>query len=129
MQKGGALVCARAPAPPAVIDFSFARTPLKHTHTKRRQTNATHTQPNATQNGKPWRWNCVQGGSWQNAPARVLEVTTAHNGGAQRLATRVVPRNWGGGQLMDDVVMTCDVQLLPDSLCPAAKITYSMTYT
>ena len=68
----------------------------------------------------------MQGGSWQNAPAQVLECAT-HDGGA-RLVTRVVPRNWGGGQLMSDVEMACDVTLLPDTLCPTAKIAFSMTY-
>lgn len=44
-------------------------------------------------NGQPWKWNPVQGGSWQNQPANVHKCCA--EGGA--LVTVVNPRNWAGG--------------------------------
>lgn len=59
---------------------------------------------------KPWRWNPVQGGSWQNGPPRLV----ANNLGGDSVAVTSVPRNWGGQQLMDDVLMVTETKLLPD---------------
>lgn len=55
-----------------------------------------HAAANAAPNthrlpGKPWRWNPVQGGSWQNRPARVLACDKPT---PNRICTAVVPRNW-----------------------------------
>lgn len=62
--------------------------------------------------GRPWRWNPVQCGSWQNAPARVLKC--ALEGG--RITTEVQPRNWAGQQLLEDVVMRSDINIASDHI-------------
>ncbi|KAI8473268.1 MAG: hypothetical protein J3K34DRAFT_411475 [Monoraphidium minutum] len=62
-------------------------------------------------NGKPWRWNPVQGGSWENRPAQVVACEKASG---QKLRTVVHPRNWAGQQLLDDVTMTAGITLQPD---------------
>ncbi|KAF6253016.1 hypothetical protein COO60DRAFT_1549570 [Scenedesmus sp. NREL 46B-D3] len=59
-------------------------------------------------NGKPWSWNPVQCGSWQNRPARVLECSKKGN----CIVTQVNPRNWAGQQLCDDVWMRADISLV-----------------
>lgn len=64
-------------------------------------------------NGQPWRWNPVQGGSWQNRPARVLECTRPSG---NVLRTRVNPRNWAGQELLDDVTMSAIITLQPDHI-------------
>jgi hypothetical protein len=63
-------------------------------------------------NGRPWRWNPVQGGSWQNVPSRVLFAGGAHGGKQLSVATH--PRNWAGGQLLDDCLMTTAVRFLKE---------------
>jgi hypothetical protein len=75
-------------------------------------------------NGKPWRWNPVQGGSWQNRPARVLECAKVeHN----RLRTAVVPRNWAGQELCEDVVMRAEITLQNDHIHLEHTFEYSGT--
>lgn len=54
------------------------------------------------------RWNPVQGGSWQNSLPRLL----ASSVGSATVTTAAVPRNWGGQQLLDDVLMVTQAQLL-----------------
>lgn len=63
--------------------------------------------------GKPWRWNCVQGGSWQDRPGRVLECAAVS---PSQLRTRVNPRNWGGQELIEDVVMSANITLQMDHI-------------
>lgn len=58
-------------------------------------------------NGKPWSWNPVQCGSWQNHPARVLQCSL---GGPNHIITQVNPRNWAGQQLCEDVTMRADIK-------------------
>ncbi|KAI8470992.1 MAG: hypothetical protein J3K34DRAFT_458571 [Monoraphidium minutum] len=72
---------------------------------------------------KPWRWNPVQCGSWQNFRARALN-TVVEGVPASRVATQSHPRNWGGQELITDVTMGSDYRLLSDALAA----TYSMTY-
>jgi hypothetical protein len=62
-------------------------------------------------NGKPWRWNPVQGGSWQNKPARVL--VCGHAQGRQ-LTAASQPRNWAGQELLSDCLMTTAVRFLAE---------------
>ncbi len=71
-------------------------------------------------NGKPWRWNPVQGGDWRGKPARVLEQK--HD--ADSLFIKSVPVNWAGGQDITDVALTQTVQLKSQ----VAHIHYTMTY-
>lgn len=56
------------------------------------------------------RWNPVQGGSWQNGPPKVL----ASSMGAASATVAAVPRNWGGQQLLDDVLMITEAELHPN---------------
>eukprot|EP00882_Tetradesmus_deserticola_P030684 GHRQ01034569.1.p2 GENE.GHRQ01034569.1~~GHRQ01034569.1.p2 ORF type:complete len:127 (-),score=25.23 GHRQ01034569.1:228-608(-) len=59
---------------------------------------------------RPWRWNPVQGGSWHNAPPKLL----ARSAFGDMISTSVLPRNWGGQDLLEDVVMTTQTLLLPN---------------
>lgn len=52
-------------------------------------------------NGKPWRWNPVQGGDWKGRPAKLLELqhtrTTLHS--------RTQPKHWASGVDFTNAVM------------------------
>lgn len=52
-------------------------------------------------NGKPWRYNPVQGGSWKNAPAEVLESKSD----ATSLYAKTKPRHWATGALTPECAM------------------------
>lgn len=52
-------------------------------------------------NGKPWRYNPVQGGSWKNAPSTVLE----HSRERETLYAKIQPRHWATGAALSEVVM------------------------
>lgn len=71
-------------------------------------------------NDRPWRWNPVMGGSWQNHPPRVLfcgPVETGgggKGGGSVQLVAASHPRNWAGQQLLDDCLMTTAVRFLAE---------------
>ncbi len=52
-------------------------------------------------NKKPWRWNPVQGGHYQGAPAKVLESKVTD----QSLYVKSIPINWAGGQLLEECRM------------------------
>lgn len=75
-------------------------------------------------NGTPWRWNPVQVGSWQNKPSKVVCCSTE---GSDRLKAEVIPRNWAGQQLCEDVVMRSDIRLQRAN--KHAHVTFTMHYT
>ncbi len=52
-------------------------------------------------NGKPWRWNPVQGGGWRGEPARTLAFTNT----ATTLYAKTLPRHWATGVDLPEVVM------------------------
>lgn len=52
-------------------------------------------------NGKPWRYNPVQGGSWENRPAEVLETKSDPTS----LYTRTQPRHWATGAATPECIM------------------------
>ena len=52
-------------------------------------------------NGTPWRYNPVQGGSWRNEPAELLE--SKQEGGVYYAKTR--PRHWATGAWLPEVTM------------------------
>lgn len=58
-------------------------------------------------NGKPWRWNPVQGGNWTGIGARVSDFS------AEKMAIKAttVPRHWASGEEISDVVFTQKIQL------------------
>ena len=71
-------------------------------------------------NGKPWRFNPVQGGSWRNTPA---EVDDAHFDAAN-LYTKTKPRHWATGALLPECVMEQWLRLEG----PLARLKFKMTY-
>lgn len=52
-------------------------------------------------NGKPWRYNPVQGGSWRNEPALVIESREEKD----QLYAKIRPRHWATGELLKEVEM------------------------
>ncbi|MBI5799648.1 MAG: hypothetical protein HZA92_02830, partial [Verrucomicrobia bacterium] len=52
-------------------------------------------------NGKPWRWNPVQGGGWRGEPARTLAFTNT----ATTLYAKTLPKHWATGADLPEVVM------------------------
>ncbi|MDB6120897.1 MAG: hypothetical protein JWO08_4678 [Verrucomicrobiaceae bacterium] len=72
-------------------------------------------------NGKPWRYNPVQGGSWKGLPAVVLEQKEENNA----LYVKTQPRQWASGKDVDDMIME-EWLSLEGSL---AKLKFRMTYT
>ncbi|PQO27587.1 hypothetical protein C5Y96_18845 [Blastopirellula marina] len=69
---------------------------------------------------KPWVYNPVQGGSYQNQPSKVTEFRSND----KTLFAKITPRNWAGGQLLDEVTMTETISL-EDYF---AKIEFQMNY-
>lgn len=72
-------------------------------------------------NGKPWRYNPVQGGSWKNEPA-LLRETRLEKG---VLYVKTTPRHWASGKLLDEVTMEQWLRLEGG----LARLKFKMTYT
>lgn len=72
-------------------------------------------------NGKPWRYNPVQGGSWRNEPAKVLESREEKD----RLYAKVTPRHWATGRLLEEVTLEQWLHLEGG----LARMKFKMTYT
>lgn len=53
-------------------------------------------------NGKPWRYNPVQGGDWHGLPAKVIEFKAES---ATKLHAKTQPRHWANGKALDECVM------------------------
>ena len=68
-----------------------------------------------------WRWNPVQGGSWQNDKPALLEFKNTGNS----IYAKVHPRNWAGKQLLKDVVMEEWIRLEGN----LAHIKFKFSYT
>ena len=60
-------------------------------------------------NGNPWVWNPVQGGSWNDAPSEIIEFKKISD---REAYVKTIPRNWGGCELCNDVIMESSVKLL-----------------
>lgn len=73
-------------------------------------------------NGRPWRWNPVQGGSWDDQPSKLISIQKLSD---TEIVTKCNPRNWGGCQLCDDVIMTTHVKLVGDSAKVSCKMEYN----
>jgi len=71
-------------------------------------------------NGKPWRWNPVQGGGWRGEPARTLAFTNT----ATTLFAKTLPKHWATGVDLPDVVMEEWLTLTNR----AAHLRFRMTY-
>ena len=52
-------------------------------------------------NGKPWRYNPVQGGSWKGTPATVIETKEAKDS----LYVKTKPRQWASGNEVNDMLI------------------------
>lgn len=74
-----------------------------------------------TWNGKPWRWNPVQGGDWKGAAAKVLELESDET----TLRSKSLGRHWSGCVDLPDVTFEQAITLDAD----VAHVRYRMTYT
>ena len=72
-------------------------------------------------NGKPWRWNPVQAGNWQNAPAELTSFSL--NGFTIESAS--VPVHWATGELLREVKLRQKI-VLQDFM---VRIDYEMDYS
>jgi len=72
-------------------------------------------------NGKPWRWNPVQGGNWTGLGARLSEFASEKN----LLTASTIPRHWASGEEITDVEFTQKIQLDGD----IAIIDFTMRYS
>eukprot|EP00877_Chromochloris_zofingiensis_P012272 jgi/Chrzof1/7299/Cz02g18100.t1 len=72
---------------------------------------------------KPWRWNPVQCGSWQNYLSKVLSFKVLSKPQKQ-IQVQLNPRNWGGQELISDVIMGSQITLQQD----VVKVRFSMYY-
>ncbi|MBL9131783.1 MAG: hypothetical protein JNG86_11320 [Verrucomicrobiaceae bacterium] len=71
--------------------------------------------------GKPWRYNPVQGGSWKNEPAEVVETKSD----ATSLYAKTIPRHWATGVKTPECVMEQWLRLDGD----VARLKFKMTYS
>lgn len=72
-------------------------------------------------NGKPWRYNPVQGGSWRNEPAQLLESRESKN----ELYAKTTPRHWATGKLLPEVTLEQWLRLEGG----LARLKFKMAYT
>ena len=72
-------------------------------------------------NGKPWRYNPVQGGSWKGVPATVLEKKE----GKDSLYVKTKPRQWASGEEVNDAIFEQWLTLEGG----LAHLKYRMTFT
>ena len=73
-------------------------------------------------NGKPWRYNPIQGGSWRGKDARVLDFSIDAD---SALYSKVEPRHWASGKPCPEAVMEQWITLNGRM----AKVRCKMTYT
>lgn len=72
-------------------------------------------------NGKPWRYNPVQGGSWKGVPATIVEQKVDKDS----LYIKTRPRQWASGKDVDDMIMEQWLRLDGG----LARLKFKMTYT
>lgn len=72
-------------------------------------------------NGKPWRFNPVQGGSWKGVPSTVLEKKESKDA----LYVKTKPRQWADGRDVDDVTFEQWLSIEGG----LARLKYRMTFT
>lgn len=73
-------------------------------------------------NGKPWRYNPVQGGSWKGVASEVVQ-SKVESPVKMHAATR--PRHWAEGRLLEECLMQQWIELKG----PVVHIKYRFTYT
>jgi hypothetical protein len=72
-------------------------------------------------NGKPWKWNPVQGGGWRGEPSKVIEVRKKPSA----IHVKSHPAHWATGELLEDCVMEQTITLEGR----VARIRYGFTYS
>lgn len=72
-------------------------------------------------NGNDWCWNPVQGGSWNDQCSEIISLNKVSE---TEINVKTIPRNWGGCQLCDDVIMETNIKLVNSKI----NINCSMTY-
>jgi hypothetical protein len=80
-------------------------------------------QDGSTWNGRPWTWNPVQGGSWDNK--RGLLKSLKIDADSNTAVIETTPRNWGGGALCNDVHMKTTVTIVEGGIRVEAEMAYS----
>ena len=73
-------------------------------------------------NGKPWRYNPIQGGNWKDKAARVDHFETSDDPAFLRSTT--TPHHWAGSRLCEEMVMRQTIRLEGR----LAIIDFSMSY-
>ena len=71
-------------------------------------------------NGKPWRWNPVQAGNWQNTPAELTSFSATESG----IESASVPIHWATGKLLREVTLRQKIALQDF----VVRIDYEMEY-
>ena len=71
-------------------------------------------------NGKPWRWNPVQGGNWQHKPAKVLKFEATKN----RLNSTSIPLHWANGKSLEEVTFRQTIELYDQVVAVEFKMIY-----
>ena len=74
-------------------------------------------------NGKPWRYNPVQGGSWKGDTSRILEFRKHER--EQTIFSRVQPRHWATGVACPEAVMQQTISLAGE----VAHVQFQWTYS
>lgn len=74
-------------------------------------------------NGKPWRYNPVQGGSWKGVPAEVLDEKLDKD--SHSLYVKTKPRQWASGKDVDDMIMEEWIRLEGGLVRLKFRMTYS----
>lgn len=72
-------------------------------------------------NGRPWRWNPVQGGDWKGRSARILQRRTSE----AEAFVRTQPVHWAAGNAVHDALMEQRLSLHGEIL----EIRYRFEYT
>ena len=60
-------------------------------------------------NGKPWRYNPIQGGNWQNKPSRLDSFELKPD--AFQIKSTTTPHHWASDRLCEDMVMEQKIRL------------------
>ena len=60
-------------------------------------------------NGKPWRYNPIQGGNWQNKPSRLDSFELKPD--AFQIKSTTTPHHWASDRLCEDMVMKQKIRL------------------
>lgn len=74
-------------------------------------------------NNEDWCWNPVQAGSWTGKPSKLISFKR----GKTQMVVKTTPRNWGGEELLPDVILTTTYKLLSNGVLMKCRIDYTGT--